>query len=457
MRCLPACLLMLSLALAAPAVQAQQRLSLTDARALAVDLIADGQPAAALVIASGLLEANPRDVEALVLVSRAERALGNTDTALDAGRAAWHYASTQGERFVIASVMAQAHASAGQFSRAQLWLRRAAQAAPNDQMAALAARDYGIVRQANPWAVNLSLGIVPSNNINNGNSNATLTFAYLPGALATIAWEVPADDRPLSGVAVTAEAELTYRLAQTARSRTEIGLSLFGQGYVLSSSARATAPDVTPRSLGFQQATVSLGHSWMPEGASGPYSVELGYTHAIYGGAPYTRDLSLAVARQWNLSDTQVLAATAVLDRTTYLSDNSHSNGVSLRASWQQTLANDDRLSLAFSIGGVNSGRADRGHDAIGLQASYDFGQVSEALTLSVAASVEHRVFDRSSYDPAGREDLRSSLQVNMGLPTMAFYGFEPVATLSANRTRSSVPFFETEAMRLGLQLRSRF
>lgn len=436
---------------------ADQRVSLQEGRVLATELIANNQPAAAREIALGLLQANPRDIDALILLSRAERALGNTKTALDAGKAAWALADTQAKRFVVASVIAQAHSSAANFTRAQFWLRRAEQAAPNDQLSALAARDYGVLRRANPWSFNLTLGAMPTNNVNNGNSNSTLTFAYLPGSLANIAWPVPADSRPLSGLALTGQAQLSYRIAKTQRTQTAVNLAVFAQGYVLSDSAKSSAPDVVAQSLGYQQATVGLSHTWAPEGSSGLYSADLSFTAAFYGGDPYTTDVALTFGRQWQHGEAQVFSASIAGNQTTYRSNGSQTNGLALRGAWQRTLANADVIGLSLNASEVHSPLADRGYAALGAQVSYDFGEVFQGVEVLVSGSLEQRVYDASRYDPAGRQDIRTSLQVNIGLPVISFYGFEPVATVATNTTTSSVPFFETESVRLGLQIKSKF
>ena len=447
---------LLVLLLACPAF-GQERLSLEEARALATELIAHGQPAAARELALGLLQANAEDIDALLLLSRANRALGDTAQALDAGRKAWGLAKTDTERFVVASVMAQAHSSAEQFTRSQIWLRRAAQAAPSDQMEALAARDYAVLRNANPLTIKLSFSALPSNNINNGTSNNKLTFAYLPGALSAIEWEVPASNRPLSGLALTGQAELTYRLARTKASQTDLHLDVFAQGYVLSSETKRTAPNVTAKSLAYQQVSLGVSHAWLSEGASGPFSAELTVTQAVYGGDPYTRDIALSFARQWKLGDTQVFSAAISGNQTTYQSDGSRATGLAVRGAWQHTLSNADVFGLSLNKSKVISDRPDRGYDAIGAQISYDFGTIGPGLDLALSGSVENRVYIASNLDPAGRTDLRTSLQVNVGLPDLSLYGFAPVATLSANRTDSSVPFFDTEGVRLGVQVKSTF
>lgn len=435
----------------------EERISLDEARALGIALISNRQPAAAREIALGLLQADSKDIDALLLLSRAERALGNTAPAVEAGRLAWSEVKTDADRFVVASVMAQAHASAENFTRAQFWLRRAAQAAPSEQLSALAARDFAVLRNANPLSFKLSFSAMPSDNVNNGNSNGTLTFAYLPGALANIEWEVPPDSRPLSGLAMTGQIELSYRVARTSRSQTNFNFDFASQTYVLSNQAKRTAPDVTAQSLGYQQASIGLSHAWLPEGASGPFSVDLSLSKSFYGGASYTRNVALTFGRLWQPVDGQTYSASITASQTAYLFDNSRTNGVTLRGAWQKTLANTDLLGMSISTSTHESLRPDRGYMAIGAQISYDFGDVGRAIQLAVAGSVETRVYDSSSFDPAGRYDVRTTIQANVGLPKFAVYGFTPVASISANQTNSSVPYFETEALRVGLNVKSTF
>ena len=70
------------------------------------------------------------------------------------------------------------HSRLENFTRAQLWLRRAAQYAPDDATKAVVAKDFRTVRERNPWSSSLRFGIFPRSNINNG---STAKIYYLPG------------------------------------------------------------------------------------------------------------------------------------------------------------------------------------------------------------------------------------------------------------------------------------
>ena len=146
----------------APANAQEARLSRDEGRNLAVQLLQSGQAAAAKAIAEGLLSANPQDVIALILLSQAERNLGNFQTARQAGQAAWAYATTDDDRFVAATVTAQAFSSEEKYTRAQFWLRRASNFAPNDAMVETLARDYSTLQRVNPLQFNLQFGVAPS-------------------------------------------------------------------------------------------------------------------------------------------------------------------------------------------------------------------------------------------------------------------------------------------------------
>ncbi|MDG1868800.1 MAG: hypothetical protein P8J00_13885 [Yoonia sp.] len=78
----------------------------------------------------------------------------------------------------VQGAIAIAHTRLENFTRAQLWLRRAAQYAPDDATKAVVAKDFRTVRERNPWSSSLRFGIFPRSNINNG---STAEIYYLPG------------------------------------------------------------------------------------------------------------------------------------------------------------------------------------------------------------------------------------------------------------------------------------
>lgn len=215
------------------AAAAPLRLSMAAARDFAARLIADGHPDEALVIAQAILRAHPDDVPAQVLAARALRDMGRTDASLRAARQARVLAGTGEERFYAALVTAQARASAGHKTMAQLWLRHAAEIAPDAEARALALRDFRQVRGANPWRFGLDLRVTPSDNLNGAPPTNSFVFAGLPfvnpGAV------------PLSGLRYGARLDAERRVALGSRERLSFGLGVDLERVRLSPKARALA------------------------------------------------------------------------------------------------------------------------------------------------------------------------------------------------------------------------
>ena len=58
---------------------------------------------------------------------------------------------------------------------------------------------------------------------------------------------------------------------------------------------------------------------------------------------------------------------------------------------------------------------------------------------------------------PGGREDTRSSAEVNVSFDRLGYMGFTPTLKLSSERTLSNVSRFETDELSVSLGLRTAF
>jgi len=444
------------------AQQGEQRLSREDARVLASRLAANGQPSAAREIALGLLQADPADISALLILSQAELQLGNVDAAKTAIRTAWRVGQNKRERFAAALTMADLHASQEAYTRSQIWIRRAIQTAPTPQTEQTAISAFRRVRQENPLAVELSFGIVPSTNVNSGNSNQAISFAYLPGYLSEILWLVPADERPLSGIEFSLQTDLRYRIAESETSSTSLEFGVYGRTYMMSDAARASAPGVTGESLSFAQASIGILHQWQPENADAPYSASLTYSHNWAAGTPYRYELNGIIGTQFSLANEDTLAVSGGVRYSHNFVNDSEVMTYSLRGQWSRELSNDDTVGITAQAAKAVSQSTDLAYDEATLGVRYDFGEISVneislGLDLVTSYTEKYRVYETSAYDPAGRDDRISSLRFDVGLNNVDFYGFQPVVTFQARRTVSSVERFDTEGGQIGVNLRSSF
>ncbi len=435
----------------------QTRISITEGLPLARQLLLAGQPDAARQIAEALLRSDQNNTQAHILLAQAHLRLGNQGEARQSARTAWRTAIGDRDRFAAALTMADVLAAEESYSRSQFWIRRAIQTAPGPQSEAIAIEAFRRVRQANPLAVELSFGLVPSSNVNSGNSNRTINFAFLPDGFREIQWLVPPDQRPLSGLEISVQTDLRYRIAQSQTSRTSLEFGVFGRTYVMSDSARETAPDVTGESLSFAQTSFGVLHQWVPDGSSDPYSASLTISHDWAGGAPFRTEVNGTLGRQFSYENNDVVSISGGVRYTHGLSNDIDTTTYSLNGRWARELDNDDVFGLNAALVKATSTSSDSAYDSVTLGLSYDFGDILPGLDLAAQYSEQFRVYETSAFDPAGRDDRVSSLRLDIGLQDVQFYGFEPVMNIQARRTDSSVARFDTDGVQVGLNLRSSF
>lgn len=432
------------------------RISIEDGPGFARQLLRAGQAGAALEVITVLIEADPTSSAVHLLHAQALMDLGRASEARDAGRMAWQTALSDAQRFSAAFTMADLLAADEAYTRSQLWIRRAIQIAPDDRRERLAIGAFRRVRQANPLAVELGFGVAPSNNVNSGNSNEAITFAYLGGILGEIEWIVPADQRPLSGVELSAQANLRYRIAEAEGYRTSVEFGGFGRTYVMSQAARDSAPEVTGASLSFAQMSIGVLHQWTPLSTGQPFSASLTYSHDWAGGEALRQDLNLTFgAQQFFGDDTRLSVLTSLRYTDRFGSDDVTT--YALRALWTRQFDNDQSIGLTGQLAVATSDGTDLAYQAATLGVSYDFGDIGGGLDLKSSWTEQYRVYETSVFDPAGRDDKITTLRVDLGLQNVEFYGFEPVINVTGRRTDSSVPRFDTEGVQIGFDLRSSF
>lgn len=175
--------LAICLAVATPG-QAQTRDEVLPA---AIEAFRGGDSQRALALADGLVAANPRDIDALLLKSEILFAMGRSRSARDAATAAYNASNIPGARFASGMRVAEILASEGNYPLSQFWLRRAGNYAQNDAQLQQAVGAYRNVRAANPWRFTFSGGVAPNSNINNGSAETTMEIFGLPFVLSPTA------------------------------------------------------------------------------------------------------------------------------------------------------------------------------------------------------------------------------------------------------------------------------
>lgn len=420
-------------------------------RLLGYRMLASGQAPAAAEIAAALLGRDPDDVEALILQAQAERALEHFPAALAASARAWKLAATPAQSYAAAMVRAQALSSAGRRTEAQLWLRRAVQAAPDERTRAVAVRDFGYVRSRNPWIYEFSATFAPSSNVNNGSSAQTLTYLGLPFTLS-------GDARALSGYELAFGATARYRLRPTAYATTELRFSMVERHYLLSEEARRQAPDAHGSDYDF--AAVEFGLSQRRRSDATPAVFNWGAVlgHNWYGGADLSSYLRLNGGVQRQFGARTLGFADLNVERQSRADDSVRSATVwGAMAGLQRNLGNGDRLTFRAEARDVKSRASEIDHDSLILRVSWDRAKPVAGVQIGLELMAQDDRYARSPYTFDGRHDITVSAGLSMVFTRIDYYGFSPRLDLQLSRTSSNVSLYERRDIGLTLGLRSAF
>lgn len=418
---------------------------------LTVVMLQQGKPEQALRFSSALVQRNPGDATALILKSRAERDLGFYAKSVATGRQAWTHADLPRERFGASMAVAQGMASNGQKFRAQFWLRRAAEEAPNESARAMAMRDFDYVRSRSRLSVQLDFSARPSSNVNGGSSEKVINFMGIPLTLSP-------DALALSGGKMQAAVTARYRLAESDRAKTDLRFGLVERRVWLSDASKLAAPMADSGDYAFSGYELGFDQAWKVARLGGEVTGSLSLGYNRYGGSSmsnYTRlDLGANKGFGGRISGQIGLS----LERTNRLDDPKRSAtvaGLSLAAS--KGLATGDRLSLSIGLRHSQSKADSIDHKA--LSAEVGWRKAAPVLNTKVSASlgVEARDYPVSPYTSGGRQDLSVNASISLSFDKLDYMGFAPVMTIEAEKTRSNVAINTSQSLGVGFSVKSSF
>jgi tetratricopeptide (TPR) repeat protein len=426
-------------------------------RQIAFEAVEAGFAEDALEITDALLQRDPADASALTIRSQALRALGDYPAAIVAARRAWVAADDGPARFGAAMAMAAAQSSNGNRINAELWLRRAANAAPNDRAYALARRDFSYVQSRNPWRFVFDMTLAPSSNVNNGSKQDTLSLPGLP-----IFFEIAPESQALSGVQIGLGFNGTYRISPTGPNRqTNLTFGANVQGVVLSSEAKADAPDA--RASDYTLTTLEFGASHrrgLDAEARTVLAIEGTLGHNWYGGDDLSDYLRLGVSLSHQLESGVVLnfgvAADHVsrIDRPLQSSDRVEINA---GARFRTGPDGNDALSLRLALADTASSAVETRNTAVSLGVSWQKAEPLAGIGLAASLSVEQRIYPDSRYAAGGREDQRVTAKLQMTFTEVDYLGFSPVLEVQATRNRSNAALYDSQAIGINLGITSTF
>ncbi len=422
-------------------------------RNLAANAVVSGNPRLGYQIASALLQRDANDTEALIIRARAARDLGRLPEAVATARRAWGNAKTSSERFGASMVMAQALSTSGAKSRAQIWLRRAAQNAPSDEFKNIAIRDFRYVKRTNPWTTEFSFSASPNSNINNGSARSTTRLFDLP-----FEFELSGAARALSGVEYSAGLATRYRLSENARSQNDLLLRLDHRTYTMSSEAKRLAPNTDGSDFAFSSASVSyIRRGFTGAGNQLPHQFELTGGRTLYANAPFMQFLRFGFTQNAVIAPGSLVYAGLSREYQQSLSTRQDVDSWTLRTGIRMSMPNKDRLTIGLNAKKSNSLDSDLDFQQVTLGARYSLAKPIAGVSVDFGLSVRQKVHDVSRFTRFGRQDQTVSFDVTGVFNQLEYFGFSPSMTLSARSTTSNVGLYESQGLGLRIGIQSAF
>lgn len=419
-------------------------------RNLAADAVVNGDTKRGYLIASALLKRDPNDTEALIIRARAARDLGRLPEAVATARRAWGNAKTSSERFGASMVMAQALSTSGAKTRAQVWLRRAAQNAPSDEFKKIAVRDFRYVRRTNPWATEFSFSASPNSNINNGSARSSTRLFDLP-----FEFQLSGAARALSGVEYSAGLATRYRLSETARTQNDIMLRLDHRTYTMSNEAKLLAPTTKGSDFAFSSVAVSyIRRGFSGPGSNMPHQFEVTGGRTMYGNAPFMEYARFGFTQNFVVAPGSLVYTGLSREYQHSLSARQDVDSWSLSTGMRMSMANNDRLTVSLNAKKSNSIDSNLDYQQVTLSTRYALAKPIAGVSVDFGLSFSQKIHDVSRLTRFGRQDQTVSLDVTGVFNQIEYFGFSPSITLSARKTDSNIGLYESRGagIRVGIQ-----
>jgi tetratricopeptide (TPR) repeat protein len=433
-----------------PVPEGSTILSTAQARAIARQALAEGKLQIADTLSVALLAQNPEDAEALMIRALVLRAAGQLDGAREASAAAWRHAEAPALRFEAAMLTADLLARQEKFSRAQFWLRRADQAAPDDVRRDAAARAYATVRQRNPLQASLRFSLKPSNNVNNGAETLVIDIGGLP-------FRLDSSGQQLGGWEASAGLSFGYRLSESRTARTDVLGDIFFRKVWLDSEAAVLAPAARDSDYDYAAVVTGIRHQRMIWPDLGVSTITGVIGQSWYGGDQLARWIEMQLGQDVRRSETSALRFGFRARVEKRLDDDiNDSRSLGLSAEYLRSLERGGGYSLGARVQNIWSDSATVDSLVLGLSASRTFSPIGPVQP-RISLSAENRDYQKWAATAGGREDRTLSVQLDATWPEISYYGFVPQATLLARRTWSDVDIYDRNEFSLGLTMVSRF
>lgn len=415
---------------------------------LAERALSDDKPEVTVATAQALLRCIPDNYQALILLSLAQSRLENRSDATRAAIRAFRVARTDPQKLQASRMAGAGHFKSGHFSRAEWWLRRAANFAPTPRDSAIVKREFETIRRENPLTVQLSFSSAPSSNVNSGSNENVFNIGDLELLLS-------ADSLALSGIEYAASANFGYRLSQSKDHLTSAGFLIYGRTYSLSASSKASVPQVSGSDYALVATEVSLNHRRNVFANLGTTGISAHIGQNWFGGDPLWRYGRIALSQDFAINQRTSASLRGFVETEVALDDVQPDTLVyDIEASFGRRLPNRDVV--RFSLGARTADTDFDTSDYTSLRGNlqYDFYKRILDTRLSLALGIGKKDYEEFALTIDGRHDKSISIGATAVFENISYYGFSPSLTLQARKTNSNFSRYSTDQItaRLGIQ-----
>ncbi|MCB1366460.1 MAG: hypothetical protein KDK00_01735 [Rhodobacteraceae bacterium] len=427
---------------------APARLNPDEARATARQAFRLGDHASAAAISAALLQRNPDDLTALIVLAGAQQALGQDATAAAHARRAFRLTRDPNARFDAAMILSRAHYAQGHVMRAQYWLRRSGHVAPSPALKAVAQRDFNYIQAVKPWETRFHFGLAPSSNVNNGSDASVVMLNGLPFVLS-------GDARALAGVEATTGFGAKRRFRISDRRLATLGFNLLSRNYRLTPAALAVSGGKTGADYAFGAAEIEAA---LHQGSnSARQAVFVTFGRNWYGGAVLTDYAKVALAGERAVTG-GALGLSLSLERQIRADSNQRSATLaSAGLSRSFTLPAGHRATLSYSLRNVFSGSTEIAHIAHDLNFGLRLGEPVLGAQMALGLGVNARTDKSPRLAPDPRRDIGFSATITMTLTRFEVMGFSPVIDLNLSRNLSTIDLYDSSRQNLSVGIKSTF